>query len=97
MIQVVIDSSGFAMPTMQWLIEISRSCRHLVCMCCRTMQLIDLAGEYRRTWTFPDRNMEPVRTLIPIDRLVMSAYSHCNGSTMEFNWTRVCFNIMHYE
>ena len=66
-IQVVRECSGFA--TLQWLIERSWSCRHLVCMCCKTMRIIDLAGGYRLPWTFPgtqyetsgstDRNISP--------------------------------------
>ena len=55
-IQVVRDCLGFA--TLQWLTERSWSCRHLVCMCCRTNQILDLAGGYRLHWTFPGRQYE---------------------------------------
>ena len=53
MIQVDRDCLRFA--SLQWLIERSWSCRLLVCMCCSTMQIIDLAGGYRLPWTFPSR------------------------------------------
>ena len=55
-IQVVRDCSGFA--TLQLFTEISWSCRHIVCMCCKTMRIIDLAGRYRLHRTFPDRQYE---------------------------------------
>ena len=65
-IQVVRDCSGFA--TLQWLIKRSWSCRHLVCMCCKTMQIIDLAGCLGHSLA---GNMKPAGAPIATDRLVI--------------------------
>ena len=38
--------------TSQWLVGRSWSCGHLVCTCCRKMQITDLEGGYMLIWTF---------------------------------------------